>query len=235
MNLFWTALALASSVLQLLLIWRMQRGTWYRGYTLLFLYVVLTFLADVTMWAITFGISGFSASRKVYALYYWTGESVQQFLIFLVMLSLIRRALDGVSGASRWNWTLVLFSLLGISGTMLLAPQGRNAAFYMTILARNLSFCTLLLNLALWTAVLRARQRSFQLLLVSGGIGFQTAGKAIGHSLRSLSPSATATGNLLIVLGHILCLAIWARAFRFRAVDVTPARVANPAASLHGS
>ena len=232
MHPFWTALAAVSSLLQLALIWRMQRGMWYRCYPLLFLYVVLAFLADVTMWATTLGISGFSASRKAYALYYWSGESVQQFLIFLIMLSFIRRAMEGVAGASRWNWILASFSAVGVLGTLLSAPQGRSAAFYMTFLSRNLSFCTALLNLALWSAVLRARKKSFQLLLVSGGIGFQTAGKAIGHSLRSLSSSTTIAGNLLVVLGHILCLVIWAYAFRFRAVETQPAQVAKPVESL---
>jgi len=232
MNPFWISLAIVSTLLQLLLIWRIQRGMWYRSYRLLSFYVVLVFLADVTLWASAFGAGGLPGSRRTYALYYWTGESVRQFLIFLLMLSLIRRALEGVAGASRWNWILPLLSVIGVSLTFLIAPHGRSLAFYMTVLSRNLSFCTALLNLALWSAILRGRKRAVQLLLVSGGIGIQTTGQAIGHSLRSISPSTTAPGNLLIVLGHILCLAVWSYAFRSRAVETRPEQVAEPAQSF---
>ena len=50
--------------------------------------------------------------------------------------------------------------------------------------------------------------------MVSGGMGIQMAGKAIGHSLRQLSRSAMMPGDLVIVLSHLLCLYIWWQAFR---------------------
>jgi hypothetical protein len=50
--------------------------------------------------------------------------------------------------------------------------------------------------------------------MVSGGLGIQMAGKAIGHSLRQLSPLNPLAGDLVIVLSHLLCLYIWWHAFR---------------------
>jgi hypothetical protein len=98
----------------------------------------------------------------------------------------------------------------------------------MTVVSRDLSFCTALLNLVLWSALLRNRKRSVELLLVSGGIGLQTTAKAVGHSLRSLSLATKTPGNFIVVLGHLLCLFIWWRTFRRPAPR--PANVVSEAA-----
>ena len=84
----------------------------------------------------------------------------------------------------------------------------------MTRFSRNLGFLAVLLNLVLWAALLKHRRPDQTLLLVSGGMGIQMAGKAIGHALRQLSPSTVTAGNLVIVLSHLLCLYIWWQAFR---------------------
>jgi hypothetical protein len=80
---------------------------------------------------------------------------------------------------------------------------------WMTYLSRNLSFCSALLNFVLWSALIRRRQRDPQLLLVSAGMGLDTTGKAIGHSLRWISRSAVPIGNVLIVITHLLALTLW--------------------------
>jgi uncharacterized membrane protein YsdA (DUF1294 family) len=83
----------------------------------------------------------------------------------------------------------------------------------MTQFSRNVGFLAVILNLVLWAALLKHRRPDQTLLMVSGGIGIQMAGKAIGHSLRQWRPTVT-TGDLVIVLSHLLCLYIWWQAFR---------------------
>jgi F0F1-type ATP synthase assembly protein I len=88
----------------------------------------------------------------------------------------------------------------------------------MTKLARNLSFCSVILNLALWAVLIKARHTDRRLLLISGGLGVQMAGKAIGHSLRQVSASTVLAGNLVYVLSHLACMYIWWQAFRHSTV-----------------
>jgi uncharacterized membrane protein YsdA (DUF1294 family) len=84
---------------------------------------------------------------------------------------------------------------------------------WMTQFSRNVGFLAVILNLILWAALLKRRRPDPTLLLLSGGMGIQMAGKAIGHSLRQLRLTVT-TGDLVIVLSHLLCLYIWWQAFR---------------------
>jgi hypothetical protein len=84
----------------------------------------------------------------------------------------------------------------------------------MTQLSRNLGFLAVILNLVLWAVLIKSQRADRTLLMVSGGIGIQMAGKAIGHSLRQLSRSTIVAGDLTIVLSGLLCLYIWWQAFR---------------------
>jgi hypothetical protein len=86
---------------------------------------------------------------------------------------------------------------------------------WMTNLSRNLGFLAVVLNLVLWAALIQFRRQDRVLLMVTGGMGIQMAGKAIGHSLRQLLyPRNPLAGDLIIVLSHMLCLYIWWPAFR---------------------
>ena len=102
----------------------------------------------------------------------------------------------------------VLFAALSLYFT-----YNHGLDLWMTQFSRNVGFLAVILNLILWAALLKHRRPDQTLLLVSGGMGIQMAGKAIGHSLRQLRLTVT-TGNLVIVLSHLLCLYIWWQAFR---------------------
>jgi hypothetical protein len=65
------------------------------------------------------------------------------------------------------------------------------------------------LNLFLWQSLLKNRLWDVQLLMLSLGAGFWTTGRAIGHSLRLMSPASQTTGNMIIVLTELLSLIVW--------------------------
>jgi hypothetical protein len=211
MGAFWTALAFAASLLQLAIIWLMQTRGFYIRYPLLFLYVITSWLAAIVEWA-AFGWEN-------YARYYWTNELILQTLIFLTMMQFIYYA----SGGGRWR--MVGLIAAGAAAAVLLSvafysepPRpltgDRQTTYVMTQLSRNLSFCSALLNLVLWNALLRAKRKDVQLLMLSAGLGILTAGKAIGHSLRVLSKESLVAGNAFVVVSALLSFAIWFWTFR---------------------
>ncbi|MBK5295364.1 MAG: hypothetical protein JJE04_27265 [Acidobacteriia bacterium] len=104
---------------------------------------------------------------------------------------------------------------------------------WMTALAGQLSFYSALLNFVLWTALIRSRSRSLQMLLIAGGLGLLTTGKAIGHQLRGWNQSIVPFANLFIILCHLLCLLVWWQAF-VRAPESSPNVVQRNPASAGG-
>jgi hypothetical protein len=79
---------------------------------------------------------------------------------------------------------------------------------WMSQLVRNFSFGSMLLNLMLWTMLVRRPERTR--LLITAGIGIQLAGSSIGHSLLQLAPSLVKAGNLVLLVCYLLfLLTIW--------------------------
>ncbi len=173
---------------------------------------MVVFLSSVVEMAAFLNLSGWTPSSADYASYYWGNEVIIQTLGFLLMLSLIRRAM-GASASSRVLLVVLVLLVVALSGVSVLTSRSPNPARWMTVVARNLSFFSALLNLVLWGALVRFRQGDSQLLMVSAGIGVETTGKAVGHSLRFLSRATAPAGTLLNVVSHLLCLSIWLWAF----------------------
>jgi hypothetical protein len=71
-------------VLEVLIVYRLFRGTSWRQYTFFFLYVVYIFTQTVTQFCILSFIPG------LYAKVYWYGESVTMFIHFLVIWEVFR-------------------------------------------------------------------------------------------------------------------------------------------------
>ena len=66
----------------------------------------------------------------------------------------------------------------------------------MTPWTRDLNFCSAILDLALWALLIAAREKDHRLLLLSGGLGIQFTGEAIGESTAT-SPYAATRGPCL--------------------------------------
>lgn len=204
----WSTTLVVGVGLQILVIAALLRRGW-RRFKGLFAYVVVLLL--------TTGIEAAAFyNQDIYfrtSGNYWVNDAVRQFLIFFLVLSLIGAGVARdpglLKGARLLGFGVAAFSIISLYAT-------RNAEFgvWMTQLSRNLGFLAVVLNLVLWAVLIRSRQRDRTLLMISGGMGIQMAGKAIGHSLRQMSQTAVLPGNLIIVLSHLFCLYVWWQALR---------------------
>jgi len=208
MRVVWITLSSTGIVLQVLLITALLRGV-MRGYIVLFAYLVALFLTTAAEAAAFYNADLFNQTSR----YYWVIDAVRQFLIFLVVLSFIRQGL-GETSRRPMQVRLLWGGAVAFGLASLLVTRDPVVSRWMTNLSRNLGFLAVILNLVLWAVLIQHRRGDRTLLVVTGGMGIQMAGKAVGHSLRQLSPAAWTAGNLIIVLTHLLCLYIWWQAFR---------------------
>jgi hypothetical protein len=73
--------------------------------------------------------------------------------------------------------------------------------------------------MALWAMLIAAREKDHRLLLLSGGLGIQFTGDAIGRSIRQLalrtrSHGVSLSGAVLMMLADLTFLYIWWQALR---------------------
>jgi len=205
---FWLAAILAGVILQVLVVAALLKGH-YREFRLLFVYCVILLLATVVDVSAYYSPGMWTRTSRTY----WVSDAVLQFLIYCVVISLIHRGLENSPERMRIRRFLIVGAVV-FTALSLVLTQGGMIGVWMTKLARNLGFCAVILNLILWAVLLKSRHPDRRLLLISGGLGIQMAGKAIGHSLRQISVPTRIPGNLVIVLTHLICLYIWWQTFR---------------------
>jgi hypothetical protein len=204
----WTSTLVVGVVLQVLLIAALLRGACKR-FKVLFSYSVVLLLTTVVEGSAFYNSDLFARANR----YYWVIDAARQGLIFVLVISLTYGAMDRSSRRTAARRALVAGAILFTCVSLYFTWDARPSR-WMTQLSRNLGFLSVILNLILWAALIRFRRADRTLLMVSGGLGIQMAGKAIGHSLRQLSRSTILPGDLIIVLTHLLCLYIWWQAFR---------------------
>ncbi len=210
---------LAGTMMQLLVLSVLVRGQ-YRQFFTLTAYTLILFLVTVSGGAMYADI-GRAWSANLY-LIYWVGDSLTTLLLFLVIVALILRALKGSPSRARILRLILLATAILIAGSWFFTENvGMNRK--MPAVSRNLSFLAALLNLVLWSALIRKPGRERVVMLLSGGIGLQFTGQAIGHSLRLLGPSLVMLGNVVLVFSHLLCLWIWWAALRQNETAQIPA------------
>jgi hypothetical protein len=201
--------------LALMVIAVLLRGD-YRRYPFIFLYAVVDFVTSILeiQPAVAYG-SATPAVKKQFALMFWVNERIMQVLVFLLVISLVYIATKHL----RPRRTL----LTGIiCGTVLVAaisfwahydpslPTGK----YMTPWTRDLNFCAAILDLGLWALLIGSRKKDYKLLLVTGALGIQFAGGAIGQSLRDMSPGIVTAASDFTVIASLARVYIWWWAFR---------------------
>lgn len=211
--------------LEILIIAAMLRGA-YRRFPILFLYTLANFLA--TAIEIPAYVSFYAGNRQAFrsrAWLYWVDEQILLTLLFLVVLSLIWEATADVRAAKPLR-------LWVIAGALVLAacsffvhhrPEPSAIGEWMTPWTRDLYFGSAVLDLGLWSLLIAARKKSRCILTLSGALGIQFTGEAIGGSIRTLASSPTPagravvfTGDIIIMLANLFCLYLWWQAFRNR-------------------
>ena len=207
------ALYLAGLSLDVLILSVLLRGQWKR-YPFVFLYLIGDILTTVAEIPVSLGLltpKPHSALEDIY----WIDERIIQLLVYLLVISLVYRAtvtwkprrtiLAGVIGGSLLFW--------GITFLIQFNPAVGTGQ-WMTAWMRDVNFCSIFLDLGLWGVLIGARQKDFKLLMVTGALGIQFTGNAIGEALRMMAHSLAAPTAYFMVFANLSCLYIWWRAFR---------------------
>jgi hypothetical protein len=206
MKLQW-ALWIVGVTLQILVISSLLKGL-YKRFPFVFAYTVTLFLTTVIEIAALINL----ADKKGAALYYWVNDLVLQSLVYSIVIMLIYRALTPEKRARAGRWLIVAAVLVAILSATIHSDD--LLSLWMTKLSRDLNFTAAILDLLLWFILIAAKRKDRLLLMISGGLGIQFTGAAIGQSLRQLTPRTTMIGNLILVFTGFLCLYIWWQAFR---------------------
>jgi len=220
----------SGAVVQLLLISALVRGS-YRVFPFLFAYAVAALLATAVEVAAILDLMWWS---KYTYKYYWINDVILQTLIVLLVLSLAYRSMQDNPQRSFVIRVLTL-AVVAIAAISLAVYWDQPLNHRMTDVARNLSFGAVLLNLVLWMSLIKNRFPDTRVLMISGALGIQMAGQAVGHSLRQLaipqrSVPLVMTGNIIIAGAHLLCLYLWWQVLRKPANEVArvPRAVMEP-------
>ncbi|MBZ5626705.1 MAG: hypothetical protein LAQ69_49705 [Acidobacteriia bacterium] len=207
--------------LQLLVIRALLQGP-YRRYPFVFVYAIAIFLTTAVEAPLFF--SYYAGNRKVenaLVNLYWIDEAVLQVLVYAVVISFLYYATAALRSRRIVRIALIGGAVLfaGVSFQMHYDPLTKHVGEWMTPWSRDLNFCSAILDLALWTLLIAARQKDHRLLMLSGALGIQFTGEAIGGSLRHLSQAnrsalTTNIGDAVVVLTDLLFLYILWQTFR---------------------
>jgi hypothetical protein len=201
--------------LDLMVVAALLRGE-YRRYPFVFLYAVVDLLTTILEIQPSMAYSsGTREAKHRWAQMFWIDEQIMQVLVFLLVISLVYRATEDL----RPRRTLLAGT---ICGTVLVAAISLWAHYdpthpmgiYMTRWTRDLNFCAAILDLGLWVLLIGSKKKDYTLLLVTGALGIQFAGGAIGQSLRDMSPAIVTAASDLTVITGLSRYYIWWRAFR---------------------
>jgi len=200
---------------QLILLVLIIRGPLKR-YFPLFLYV---FSLLVVSLAEGYVLGKWGADREHYFPVFWGGELFLGTQLFLLMITLTPRALEG--NPLRKN----VLRIMGVAAAMVFMVPF--VAFQSQVFTTRwndstgqlLNFGAAAMNLALWGALLVSKQRDRQLLMVSAGLGVAVAGAALTFGMRRLTGEDSLgrvfadSAYRLLQIGSVLiwCWAFWPR------------------------
>jgi hypothetical protein len=212
MEVVYYAQSVLSVVLQVVLLFFLLQGS-VRRYFILFLYSIV-YLVTSLVEVLVFRSGG--KESPLYTRVYWTDEIVLDLLLFLMVIVLTYRATEGspLRGAVGKILTVVVVAALALPFILIQGPIFSGSWFNVT--SQFLNFGGLILNLALWSALIGSKRRDTQLLTVSAGLGVSVAGAAITYGVRHwLHPGPLMQAvDIFGVIAHIAGVAIWCWAFR---------------------
>ena len=220
--------------LDLMVVAVLLRGE-YRRYPFIFLYAVVDLLTTILeiQPSMAYG-SGNAEARHRWVQIFWIDERIMQVLVFLLVISLVYSATKHLR-PRRTLLTGMICGTLLVAAISLWAHHdlSHHIGRYMTRLTRDLNFCAAILDLGLWALLIGSRKKDYKLLLVTGGLGIQFAGGAIGQSLRDMSPAIVTAASDFTVITSLARVYIWWRAFRGKPQSLSP--VTGSPTSVNGS
>ena len=224
MSIVFIILGLVGLGLQVVVIYTMTKGAYrqFPGIFFFLLVLLLTSIADISVFQILGGWP------EWYRESYYINNIARYFSGFVAVISLIYTATAKSPRRAATRMKLLVATIIVVIGSFLLSIDP-NIDVFMNEAGRNLSFVTVILNLVLWFSLIKARAEDRRLFIVSGGLGLNMAGEAIGQSLLQMGESTVIIGNLMQVCSHLLCLIIWWNAFRYKEQEQRlPDSIASP-------
>jgi hypothetical protein len=202
-----------SLVLQILVIGSLRRGG-YKDYPFVFIYSLVLIMTTVVD-----GAAHADASIRDWTQGFYRNEALRQLLLFTVVMSLMDRAIAGRVYRGRIRFLLIASATAAVLVSVSIHWGSHLKAYslWATQVGRDLSFGSVVLTLLLWVTLISSRRKDTQLLMVTGGLGLQFTGEAIGQSIRQLSHhnrTLLFVGNGLMIASHLIRLYVWREAFR---------------------
>jgi len=215
MSYIFGALETAGVFLQLLLLFYLLHG-FVRKYSILFAYCLAKLITAIIEVLV---VNQTGRSSPLFARVYWSDELIMDLLLFLMVIWLTYRALEGNPARPA-----ALKFLAAVLGTVLILPflifRRPFTPRWFNETSQLLTFGGAIMNLALWTALIGTKKRDRQLLTVSAGLGIAVAGAAISYGVRQWIGRWTPHGapmwliDTIIPITDIVSVAVWCSAFR---------------------
>jgi len=205
--------------LEVLLIAALLRGS-YRRFPLVLAYAAANLVT--TAIEIPANVNSFRTQDPAVLLHfariYWTDERILLVLVFALVISLIDQALTRMRSRRAVRAGLIAGAIL-FAGISFLIHHGPRLSASMTLWTRDLNFGAAILDVGLWSLLIATHQGEHRLLLVSGALGMQFTGEAMGESIRNLSlaqmnQTVSLTGSVVVMLADLACLYVWWQTFR---------------------
>lgn len=200
-----------SAVLLLLLAGFLLRGA-FRQYPLLLAYCG-TQLVIVIGEGLAFRTAGWKSA--LYRHVYWTGDLLHDLMLFLLVISLTYKTVEGgpVLHTVGRMLKIIVAAALALP-FVIFHPYFTSRWFGHT--SQLLSLGAAFMNLLLWTAIIGTKKRDFQLLMVSAGLGIAVTGLAVYYGMWQFMTSDAVhwLPDLFNGVTHVAGIAIWCWAFR---------------------
>lgn len=207
----WLSFALLTGIIVFLL-----RGS-FRRYPLVLLYCILQLTATVSEVYVLRVLGEPRDTSPLFRTLYWTDEVVLDLVLFLMVIAMTYRALEGspLRGSIGRFLGAVVVTVLVVP--FVLFSSKRFGTGWYNSTSQLLNFGAAIMNLGLWTALIGTRKRDPLLLRVSAGLGIAVTGAAIAYGLRKFTTAGGVErdlANLLKAITYVLSVAIWFWAFR---------------------
>jgi hypothetical protein len=209
--------------LEFLLVAALLRGA-YRNFPFVFAYAIANLVTTIVIIPTDVNSALHPLdlqSLRHFARVYWVIEGILQLLILAVVISLIDQAATHVRSRRLVRTCLIAGAVIfvAVSFAAHYRPAMRFFGYWMTPCTRDLNFGSAILDLGLWAILISSRRSDRRVLLISGALGLQFTGEAIGEALQSLSIARTVrslslAGSIITMLAGLACLYVWWQTFR---------------------
>ncbi len=195
----------AGLALYVMVLSTMLKGACSR-YPFVFAYVIQQFLSTVVLFSI---IQYFGSNSREYSGAYWANDFLSTVLALLIIIHLIRAAMEG----HRYRNPVYRGLLLGAFATAIVSLQlmqshSPSLSHWMHEVSRDYYFAAVLLNAILWLILMRRGHKNKQLYLMTSGLGLQLTGAAIALAL-SVQRHPLPLAKLLVQITYLANMYVW--------------------------